>query len=127
EEESEYNGLHYGSRAEAGRLEVLTLGLQSCIDSLYHTITEQEFSMDVETRAILGKCLHIGIQFLKSNRVIPMRPESEASPYVRLFWQTVVTSPEQLSNDILACLGRHLEGQIDLGPVVYSPPSKRPS
>ncbi|CUA75813.1 hypothetical protein RSOLAG22IIIB_12001 [Rhizoctonia solani] len=32
EEESEYNGLHYGSRAEAGRLEVLTLGLQSCID-----------------------------------------------------------------------------------------------
>ncbi|CAE6414480.1 unnamed protein product [Rhizoctonia solani] len=111
-------GLDYGLNDEARRLEVLVLGLQSCIDSYCNRITTQEPSCDAETKRLLGKCATIGIQFLKLNQVTQMRPGDENDEFEG-FWSEVM-NPEQLVDKIAKHLEHHLQGTIELGPNTYA-------
>ncbi|CAE6473726.1 unnamed protein product [Rhizoctonia solani] len=112
------DGLDYGLKVEARKLEALTLGVQSCIDSLCHRITTQEPPCHFVTTMLLSRCANIGAQLLILKQVTPMRPGSEAKDEVKASWKWPM-NPEQLLVEIINHLERHLDGTIDLGPTEY--------
>ncbi|CAE6456626.1 unnamed protein product [Rhizoctonia solani] len=112
------DGLGYGSKIETRRLEALALGLQSCIDSFCNRITTQEPSSNAETKMLLCKCAKIGVQLLKSNQVTPMRPGSEKNDEIEEFWSEAM-DPEQLLDEVINHLERHMESTIHPGPTAH--------